>query len=335
MNKLLSIIFTGCLSTLALSSCMDNHDSPDTDNLLITSPTSVGEVNMTIGEVKDKYCANGATADFQRNASNFYSKINEDIIITGVIAANDISGNLYQTLLLRNIGTDGTDQSILLKIKNTCLYPYFKVGQRIKVNLKGLWAGCYSKVPIIGQPYKTSYGNLNLGPMLFEMCRTNIELVGQPDDNAPETVPLDFTDATGEAWLRASANKIYRNTPLLAKVSGLIDEAQNSTPAVGEVTGETETMINGHKMFAPYELHDNGYGVDRTISLKTNTSNVVLRTSTKNEIAYRYLPADERSYTGVLNYYDGWQLQLRSLDDVYPALKSNSEIDAETATYAQ
>ena len=52
MNKLLSIIFTGCLSTLALSSCMDDHDSPDTDNLLITSPTSVGEVNMTIGEVK-------------------------------------------------------------------------------------------------------------------------------------------------------------------------------------------------------------------------------------------------------------------------------------------
>lgn len=111
MNKLLSIIFTGCLSTLALSSCMDDHDSPDTDNLLITSPTSVGEVNMTIGEVKDKYCANGATADFQRNASNFYSKINEDIIITGVIAANDISGNLYQTLLLRNIGT-GTIRTI-------------------------------------------------------------------------------------------------------------------------------------------------------------------------------------------------------------------------------
>ena len=171
------------MAALPLASCMSDVDDPDTEGYLITSPTSIGEVNSTIGEVKDKYCSAGS--------SNFYERVNEDVIIEGVVVANDEGGNLYQTLLIRSIDeAAGTDQCIVLAVKNTCLYPYFPLGQRIKINLKGLYAGCYSKVPKIGQPYRTSSGNLRLGPMLLELCRTNIELVGEPDLNAPELVPV-------------------------------------------------------------------------------------------------------------------------------------------------
>lgn len=312
-----------CLSTV---SCMDDHDEPDTSDLLVTSRTSIGEVNATILDVKEKYCASSTGAGFVRNTSNFYTKVEEDIIIEGVVVANDISGNLYQTLLLRNINDTisaddpAHDQCIVLGVKNTALYPYFAIGQRIKVNLKGLYAGVYSKVPRIGQPTLSSYGNLNLGPMLFENLSTNVELVGTPDTSVPELTPIDLSDSDGDAWLRASANKTYQYTPMLATVRGTIEEVTGSNATAletGEVTGDTESVsANGKKIFAPYELHDDGYGVDRTINLQSNNSSVSLRTSTKIEISYMELPEDVRSYTGMLTYYSNWQVQLRTADDI-------------------
>lgn len=317
MKSIISKIILAACITVSFVSCMNEYDEPTTESNDVTSSVSVGEVNATIGEVKAKWCASSAGADFTRNASNFFSKVNEDIVIEGIVVANDISGNLYQTLLLRNIDADAkTDECIQLAVKNTCLYPYFPLGQRVKVNLKGLYAGCYSKVPKIGQPYYTSSGNLALGPMLLSMCKTNVELVGNPDKDAPELVPVDLTDATGEAWLRASANKTYANTPMLATVRGKIKEVQGdaaNTAEKGELSGEYEPLP---KIFAPEVLYDAGYAVDRTIQLQTNNSSVAIRTSTQNPIAFTEIPTDVRSYTGMLTYYDSWQVQLRSLDDI-------------------
>ena len=188
MNKIFSKIGLAVLllaGTTSLTSCEENDfdmiGTSSNQEPYVTSQTSVGEVNATILEVKERFCSNSATATFFRNDKNFYSRVDEDIVITGVVVANDISGNLYQTLLIRNMEPSGEDQCIILGVKNTCLYPYFQLGQRIKVNLKGLWVGVYSQVPRIGQPVKSSWDNLNLGPMLFELLRENVELVGRPD----------------------------------------------------------------------------------------------------------------------------------------------------------
>ena len=326
LNKL-SIIALCALGLFSTQSCMDDFDAPDTDinAAIVTSPTDIGEVNSTILEVKEKFCANSNKADYMRNASNFYTKVAEDIIIEGVVCANDISGNLYQTLLLRNIDTTkaegdaARDQSIIIGVKTTALYPYFRLGQRIKINLKGLYTGVYSKVPRIGQPTLSSYGNINLGAMDMELVKTNIQLVGTPDTTVAECKPVDLTDATGDAWLRASANKTYQNTPFLGIVRGTIKEystALEKGTATGVVDKVESLSANGKKIFAPYELHDDGYGVDRTIQLASNNTTVALRTSTKNRISYLELPADSRSYTGVLSYYDSWQVQLRDTTDI-------------------
>ena len=316
MKKIFSLLLLCGFSALSvLTSCMDKHEEPNTDEYILTCD-SVGKVNTTIAAVKKRFCASKEGADYSRNASNFYTKVKEDLIIDGVVVANDVSGNLYQTLMIRNIDkATGEDQCFIVAIKNTCLYPYFPLGQRIKVNLKGLYVGCYSKVPRVGQPYYSSQGNLNLGPMLLDMCRTNIELVGTPDLNAPELVPEDLTTADGEAWLRASANKTYLNTPRLAKVRGKIKEMQSGADKIadkGENSGKYEPLP---KIFAPEELYDDGYGVDRTIQLQTNNSSVALRTSTQNAISFLPLPSDTRTYTGMLTYYDSWQIQLRSVED--------------------
>lgn len=321
--KFLSIIAVAAIGLLN-TSCMDDHDAPNTDKFIVTNPSDIGEVNASILDVKQKYCADASASDYSRNSSNFYTKVTEDVIIEGVVCANDISGNLYQTLLIRNIDNSKADtdpahdQSIILAVKSTALYPYFKLGQRIKINLKGLYAGCYSKTPRIGMPTVSSIGNINLGPMLFELLATNVQLVGTPNANAPELTPIDKS----KAWLRESANKTYQNSPILATVRGDIKEASPENRDVlekgtkSDVLNKVETLsANGKKIFGPYELHDDGYGVTRSLQLG-NGSTVDIRTSTKNRVSFVELPENTRSYTGILTYYSNWQIQLRDTTDI-------------------
>lgn len=321
------IILNLCASLLAgqLSvACMDDFDEPDTSGFSVTSTTSIGEVNYTIKQAKDTISQVCGTQ------TNQYFVIDKDLVLEGVVCANDVSGNLYQTVLLRRIDPElpetdpGHDQSLVLAIKNTCLYPYFALGQRVRVNLKGLYLGVYSRVPKIGQPYKTSAGNWRLGPVLFELCRTNVQLVGTPDPAAPELVPVDLTDADGDAWLRASANRTIYNTPMLASVRGTIDEVQGDQKTQAAVNAETSAScddVRGKaeslpKIFGPYNLHDAGFGVDRTCSLVSNTSNVTVRSSTKNDVAYTEMLDGVHTYTGMLTYYSTWQIQLRDPGDI-------------------
>ena len=53
--KFLSIIAVAAMATLfGTTSCMDDHDAPNTDDYIVTSPTDIGEVNATILDVKAK-----------------------------------------------------------------------------------------------------------------------------------------------------------------------------------------------------------------------------------------------------------------------------------------
>lgn len=277
----------------ALVGCMDDYDEPNTESFLVTSPTDIGETNYSIAQLKEE-----KSSLFSQ--SNAFEEVTGDLIIEGVVCANDESGNLYQTLLLRDIDTSRDasdplrDQAIVLAVKHTFLTPYFPVGQRIKVNLKGLYVGCYSKLPKIGQPYYTSSGNLRLGPILFELCKTNIQLIGSPDTLCAECQPLE----RDPDWLRATANRTYLNYPQLVTVKGTIEEA------------------DGTAVFAPDDLKDAGYGVDRTLTNSKNNTKVTIRTSTQNEISFTPMPTGEHSFTGLLSYYSSWQVQLRTLKDI-------------------
>lgn len=314
--KKIFFLFAAAMMAFSLTSCLDNTDEPDVKDFTITAE-NIGEPNTTIAAMKDKFSS-------QMSTNNAFKLVNEDIIFEGVVVGNDISGNLYQTLILRQIGEGGVgsadDQCIQLGIKNTFISPYFPLGQKLRVNLKGLYIGNYSKTPKVGQPYYTSAGNLRLGPMLFQMCGTNIQKVGTPNPDAPELVPLDFTTSEGQAWLKATANRTYKNSPLLAKAYGYMDEmieTKREKRKKGELSGEWEPLP---KIFAPKALYDAGYAVDRTLVLDNNTK-VTIRTSTQNTISYLQMPTDKRTYTGVFTYYDGWQIQLRDVDDIEPMIK--------------
>lgn len=306
MKRYLSIIMMSAALLGGMTSCMDDFDEPDLKEFSIFSQTSVGSVNTTIDQVKAKYCQSNRGATYSRNSSNWEFKIEDDQVFEGVVVSNDGQwGAMYQQVILRSL--DGAEtmvngvnvgQCIQLGVKNTCLYPYFQIGQKLKINLKGLYVGVYSKTPKIGYPYFTSSGNHNLGPMPFEMCATNIELVGTPNPSCTECQPVDLTGSTGDAWLRASANQKYTYSPLYAKIQGTFDVA------------------DGSAILAPDELEDQGYAVDRTLSLLSNNTNVTVRTSTSNELSQIVMPTGKVEITGILSYYSGWQIQFREVDDM-------------------
>lgn len=176
MKQYLSILSAGLLAAFALSACTGDVDDPNVwalsaESVGVTAPSgSLPDVNTTIYALKEQY-----SSYFVNN--NTWTQIKKDVVFEGVVCANDEGGNLYQTIMLRDIDeAAGTDASIILAIKNSCLYPYFKMGQRVRVNLKGLYLGNYSYMPRIGQPYWTSVittgsstGNYRLGPILFEL----------------------------------------------------------------------------------------------------------------------------------------------------------------------
>lgn len=310
MNRIFLIALTACLS-LSLFSCMDTVDAPDTSNISITAKL-LPQPNSTLLSVKQRY-SNSITGN------NTFEQVKEDVIFEGVVVANDISGNLYQTLIIRDIhSTPGADddQCISLGVKTTNLFSFFPAGQRIRVNLNGLYIGNYSRMPKIGRPYYTSAGNLRLGPMLLEDVGQSIQLIGAPNTQAPELTPRDFTTTTGQTWLADAAHRSYLNCPMLVSVVGKIKEVQGEEKkqaAIGALSGKEEPLP---KIFAPKVLYDAGFGVDRTLLLSNSSTSITIRTSVRNAISYLPIPEDNRHYTGVLSYYSDWQLQLRSLEDL-------------------
>ena len=298
---------------ISLTACTDNQDA--TQQPQITA-TALPATNTNLLSVKQKFSN-------VLSKNNTFEQVKQDLLFEGVVVANDISGNLYQTLVVRHIGSkvgELDDQCISLGIKSSQLYPYFPLGQRIRINLKNLYIGNYSKTPKVGRPYYTSSGNLRLGPMFLDDVATNITLVGTPNPQAPELTPRDFTSEEGVEWLSNRANQSYLVNPMLVSVRGIATDvmgAEKNKAATGQLSGKKEPLP---KIFAPKELYDAGFGVDRPLQLlpqdSSNPVSLSLRTSVRNAISFLPIPEVAKTYTGVMTYYTGWQLQLRDVKDI-------------------
>lgn len=280
-----------CVVASAFTSCMDDTAEPPVskDNG-VTSQVSLGAANMTIAQLKTKHSG-------VMSSTNRYEEVTTDEIIEGIVVANDVSGNLYQYLFIRDVSDAANDQCIGIGIRNSHVSPFFPLGQGVRINLKGLYIGNYSGVPKIGQPYLTSKGNYRLGPMLFNLLRTNVELFDVSEATKKKALTPIKVD---EAWMSAHAD--YASIPALVTVEGTLDEA------------------DGDAIFAPDELKDEGYCVNRSMTM--NSQKIIVRTATQIDIAHTIMPTEKVRLTGVLSYYPKgsgspeWQINLRDLKDL-------------------
>lgn len=124
MNNFLNILsFTVVL--LIVSSCLDHtFDEPPA-----FEPEMV-EANGTVGDLLDSW------------VSEKFTEIEEDLIITGNVVANDESGNFYKQLVIQD-ETGG----IQVRLDAIGLFNEFPIGRKIAIRCQGLFISDYNGLP--------------------------------------------------------------------------------------------------------------------------------------------------------------------------------------------
>lgn len=124
-----------------LSSCLhDQFDEPP-----VGGNGELPDVNTTIVELKDLH------------RTGELIKILDDLVIGGVVIADDRSGNYYKTIVIQD-QTGGID----VKINSTGLFADFPVGQELVIKCKDLYISDYNNLIQLGGVYDNN-GTLSLG----------------------------------------------------------------------------------------------------------------------------------------------------------------------------
>jgi hypothetical protein len=111
-----------------MSSCIkDKFDTPP-----INGEDPALTVTTTIAELKQLF--EGVPVE-----------ITDDLIIAGVVSADDESGNFYKNLIIED-----ASGGILVRIDRADAYVNFPVGRRIFIKCKGLWLGDYNNLIQLG-----------------------------------------------------------------------------------------------------------------------------------------------------------------------------------------
>jgi len=103
---------------------------------------------------------NKTIAELKAMCTSNLVPINQNIVIEGIVSANDESGNLYKQLFIQD-----ESAGIEFKVDIAGMYPEFPVGTKIIVNCNGLYLGKYGGVVQLGGLYNGSIGRLS--PTLF------------------------------------------------------------------------------------------------------------------------------------------------------------------------
>ena len=233
-------ILTG-LMLLASSAYLTSCVKGDFDEPPIYIPTVDFEANKTIAEIKTWY-------EEQQQQTNDLVLIEEDFIISGIVVANDESGNLYKKIVIQD-----ETAGIELSLDQTNLYNIYKVGQKLFVKCKGMYIGDYNQLIQLGYDFEGSIGRM---PEVFiENHLFRDSLPGAAPE--PEVIPLSglnkfqlgklvkfenisFTNP-GEEWAPEGANATSRGivgSNLVVRTSSFANFSSDLIPSgSGDITG--------------------------------------------------------------------------------------------------
>lgn len=169
LRNLFTILF---ISGLFLTSCEQKEfDTPPHDQ-----PVYAGDITHTISEFKAKY-----------NSS--LVEITDADVISGVVTANDISGNLYKQVFIED-ETGG----LMIAIDRNNIYNDLRVGQTVFIECKGLYMGKYGDFPQLGYRYsRNNDGVYSIGQIPWEMAQTKLfrHDYPKPENVVPKAITFD------------------------------------------------------------------------------------------------------------------------------------------------
>ena len=278
--------------TFSMASCNKfDYSEPDTSHDVYTQDKEATGCTTTLAQLKQNYRT-------LLSGQNGFIKVEDDIIFDGYVCANDITGNLYQSIYVRKV-EGNEDNTIVIGVNDNSLWTVYPVGTHVKINLKDLYLGTYSYVPKVGMPYITSAGNPRLGGMAKFLTNKNIEIIGFNAD-APETKPIDI-DAAWLAQGKQNPDFMYQYAPSLVRVKN------------ARITGN---YVNGQRrlVFAVYNDKDAGNGVNDSIWV--GNTPYCLRQSVLSSFSSEYIPTGNVDVVAILSRYSDWQFALRDIKDI-------------------
>jgi len=122
-----ALILTASVS-LVMTSCKKSFEEPP-----VSGPANM-VANTTIKDLKARYTTQGSPI-----------AITDDVVIGGVINADDKSGNYYQQFSLQD-ETGG----ILIRVSGSNLFTSYPVGRKVYIKCKGLFMGDYGRMIQLG-----------------------------------------------------------------------------------------------------------------------------------------------------------------------------------------
>lgn len=149
-RKIWMLAFAAVLAFM--TSCSKDFDIPPVEVPKFTLPE--GATLISIQDLIARHLVAGAL-----------DSINDNVYVTGIITANDKSGNFYKQLFFQD-----STAGIYIGLDRTSLYNLFQVGQRIYVKCKGLFLGDYGGMIQLGAPYNGAIGriaDIDVGSYVF------------------------------------------------------------------------------------------------------------------------------------------------------------------------
>ena len=262
-NKLFAGSLTAiCVLALSFFSCVKtDFDQPPVGGDGMDIPT-----NATIADIKALHETSGG-----------YDRINDDLVIGGVVVMDDRSGNYYKTLVIQD-STGGIE----VKFSNGYLYNRYPVGRKIYIRCQGLVLGDYNKLIQLSGGTIEENGQVSDIGLTENQERTNIVKGFLGDAPTPTVVGIN----------QLNANLVST----LVKIEGVEFTGADS----GETYADALTLTSLNRTF------ENCAGVQ-----------LILRTSGFSDFAIQKTPTGKGSITGVLGIFGStYQLYIRDTTDV-------------------
>lgn len=296
--KKLNIITALILGMAAFTSCQNSGwDAEINRNYQIGNDTITerpASQVISIAALKEKY------KNVMNSTTNTTALIEDDLQLQVRVVTNDREGNLSQMIVVTDGDRNNPKENLIINIADNDIWSYLKVGQKILVNLKGLYFGGLNGVPKIGYPKEKYSGGADIKPdgiiridfMTRYMWYDHFKMVGEPDESLlPPVVPL------------GSSFDAYKDCSRLVYVEGTF--ANND--------GKTK-LADHNKVTSTYNA------VSETFTT-TSGEKVIITTSTYADFSAILIPTGKVRVYGVCDYstYEKcWEVQMRYASDIVP-----------------
>lgn len=195
-QSLFRISFLAILFATIVSSCKKKYEDPPES----TDPNLTATIS--IKSLKAMHTVAGA-----------YDVINSDIIIAGIVIANDKSGNLYKEMYIRDVKSKDSG-CISVQLASNGLYANYPVGKKVYIKCKGLCLSDYHNMIQLGIK-STSNGLVTLEGIPAPLIPNYV--IGGSLGNDATPMSIVATDLNTPSGFTTMQNPLLGN---LVKLSG-------------------------------------------------------------------------------------------------------------------